>query len=103
MFNFCGEYLMLGVLRLQRALASAMRGRTVFIIAHRMSTIQAADKIIVLRDGAVVESGSHSELVHKKGLYAELVWRQQMPGGSVAVVDDVFNSITTEISADRKP
>ena len=78
---------------LQRALASAMRGRTVFVIAHRMSTIQAADKIIVLRDGAVAESGSHAELVERRGLYSELVRRQGAPGGSAAVIDDVFNEI----------
>ena len=76
-----------------------MRGRTVFIIAHRMSTIQAADNIVVLRDGSVIESGSHSELVSKKGLYAELVRRQQAPGGSLAVVDDVFNDIVS-VSSD---
>ena len=70
-----------------------MRGRTVFIIAHRLSTIQAADKILVLRDGTVVESGSHADLVAKQGLYAELVRRQQVPGGSLAVVDDVFDQI----------
>jgi ABC-type multidrug transport system fused ATPase/permease subunit len=60
----------------QRALESLMRGRTSFIIAHRMSTVRNADRIIVLSDGQVAELGSHSELLSKPGLYARYVRTQ---------------------------
>ncbi|MBI4209618.1 MAG: ABC transporter ATP-binding protein [Deltaproteobacteria bacterium] len=56
----------------QKALDRLMEGRTVFVIAHRLSTIRHADRIIVLRNGAVVESGSHSELIRHGGEYQRL-------------------------------
>jgi ATP-binding cassette subfamily B protein len=49
-----------------------MAGRTSFIIAHRLSTIKNADKILVLKDGDVIESGKHEELLSQGGFYAEL-------------------------------
>ena len=54
------------------ALRELMKGRTVIMIAHRLSTISQADKIVVLKDGVVAEEGSHSELLARKGVYAEL-------------------------------
>ena len=54
------------------ALRELMKGRTVIMIAHRLSTISQADKIIVLKDGVVAEEGSHSELLARNGVYAEL-------------------------------
>jgi ATP-binding cassette subfamily B protein len=56
----------------QAAMDKLMEGRTSFIIAHRLSTIRNADKILVLRDGDVVEAGTHNELMKQNGFYAEL-------------------------------
>jgi ATP-binding cassette subfamily B protein len=57
---------------IQKAMDRLMHGRTSFVIAHRLSTIQNADLILVLRDGDIVEQGTHQELLDKKGFYAEL-------------------------------
>ena len=58
--------------RIQQAMDALMQGRTSFVIAHRLSTIKGADTILVLRDGDIVERGSHEELLAKNGFYAEL-------------------------------
>jgi ATP-binding cassette subfamily B protein len=57
---------------IQKAMDYLMQGRTSFIIAHRLSTIRNADLILVMRDGDIVEQGSHDELIGKNGFYAEL-------------------------------
>jgi ATP-binding cassette subfamily B protein len=49
-----------------------MDGKTSFIVAHRLSTIREADVILVMRDGKVIESGTHTELISKNGFYTEL-------------------------------
>ena len=49
-----------------------MEGRTSFVIAHRLSTIKNADKILVMRDGDIVEQGTHDELLAQNGFYADL-------------------------------
>jgi len=56
----------------QRALSNLMQDRTSFVIAHRLSTIRRADKIIVIEDGAVAETGTHQELLARGGIYARL-------------------------------
>ena len=58
--------------RIQQAMDALMQGRTSFVIAHRLSTIKGADTILVLRDGDIVERGSHEELLAENGFYAEL-------------------------------
>lgn len=58
--------------RIQRAMNNLMKGRTSFIIAHRLSTIKDADLILVMRDGDIVEQGTHKELLRENGFYAEL-------------------------------
>ena len=59
-------------LRVQRAFEKLMKGKTSFIVAHRLSTIMSADVILVMRDGNVIEQGTHGELMKKGGFYAEL-------------------------------
>jgi ATP-binding cassette subfamily B protein len=57
---------------IQSALEPLMAGRTSFVIAHRLSTVLAADKILVMDRGRLVETGTHAQLVEKGGLYAQL-------------------------------
>ena len=59
-------------MKIQKALATMIGGRTSFIVAHRLSTIKEADLILVMRDGKIIEQGTHNELLMKKGFYSEL-------------------------------
>ena len=59
-------------IKIQKAFDTMMQGRTSFIVAHRLSTIQEADVILVMRDGQVIEKGKHEELLQNKGFYSEL-------------------------------
>lgn len=62
----------------QAALENAMRGRTTIAVAHRLSTIQRADLIVVLDQGRLAEVGTHSELLAKRGLYYEMAKIQSL-------------------------
>lgn len=59
-------------IRIQKAFSTMMQGRTSFIVAHRLSTIKNADVILVMKDGKIIEQGSHDELMKKQGFYCEL-------------------------------
>jgi ABC-type multidrug transport system fused ATPase/permease subunit len=67
------------------AVQAAMRGRTTLVIAHRLSTIKSADRILVLRDGAIAEEGSFDELLSRGGFFSYLynlqAWGRQAAGG----------------------
>ena len=64
---------------IQEAMDKLTQGRTSFVIAHRLSTIKNADVILVMKDGDVIESGRHEQLLSKGGYYAELYQSQFEP------------------------
>ena len=66
--------------KIQRALSALTKGRTTFVIAHRLSTVRDADQILVLKGGRLVEQGNYQELMRLNGLFAEL----NMKGSFVA-------------------
>lgn len=66
-------------IRIQKAFSEMMEGRTSFIVAHRLSTIKEADRILVMKDGKIIEQGSHEELLKNAGFYANLYKSQFVP------------------------
>jgi ATP-binding cassette subfamily B protein len=72
----------------QQALATALVGRTSIVIAHRLSTVRDADRIVVIDDGRVVQTGSHQELLAGEGLYADL-YRTQFTEQETVAPDPV--------------
>ena len=77
---------------IQEALERLMRGRTSFVIAHRLSTVRRADQILVVREGRIVERGSHPELVASGGLYSRLSQIQ-----SANTVEEMFERIEASV------
>ena len=69
-------------LKIQRAFDAMMQGRTSFVVAHRLSTIREADVILVMKDGSVVEQGTHEELLSKGGFYEHL-YNAQFAGNAI--------------------
>jgi ATP-binding cassette subfamily B protein len=63
-------------MKIQAAVDTLLKNRTSFIIAHRLSTVRSADRILVIDDGEIAEQGSHNQLMRKKGHYYELYMNQ---------------------------
>ena len=66
-------------LKIQDAFAAMMKGRTSFIVAHRLSTIRNADVILVMKDGRIIEQGNHAQLLQQNGFYSQLYHSQFNP------------------------
>jgi ATP-binding cassette subfamily B protein len=73
--------------RIQQAIGNLTAGRTTFAIAHRLSTLRNADRLVVLEKGQIVEQGTHAELMDKKGVFFKLVETQKQT--SKALAEDV--------------
>ncbi len=71
--------------QIQEAIARLTQGRTTFAIAHRLSTLRNADRLVILEGGRIVEMGTHSDLIEKKGIFHELVQLQQQTSEIIAV------------------
>ena len=80
---------------IQEALAKLLEGRTAIVIAHRLATVRRADRIIVLQDGRVIETGTHAALIAAGGLYAQLY------ALNYASFDDIPDALISEVLTGR--
>jgi len=71
--------------QIQEAIGRLTRGRTTFAIAHRLSTLRHADRLVVLDGGRIVETGTHAELLEKKGRFHDLVQLQHQVAEIIAI------------------
>ena len=76
-------------LKIQDALSQVIKGKTVFAIAHRLSTLKNADRLFVLEEGRIVETGTHKELIEKNGIYASLLRAQQEMAAANTTIDAI--------------
>ncbi len=77
--------------KIQQALLNVTEGKTVFAIAHRLSTLKHADRLFVLEEGRIVETGTHKELIEKNGIYASLLRAQQEMITKSVTIDNIEN------------
>ena len=82
---------------IRQAMESVMKGRTTFVIAHRLGTIQKADTIMVLKDGEIVQRGTHSELLQSRGPYREIYELQLRPQEEIMREVDMPMAIGGEV------
>jgi ATP-binding cassette subfamily B protein len=73
--------------KIQRAITNLVKGRTTFAIAHRLSTLRNADRLVVLEKGQIVESGTHAELMERQGEFYKLVQTQQQTSQAIVNVE----------------
>ena len=77
---------------IHRAMIDVMKGRTTFVIAHRLSTVREADLIVVLRDGEIAEQGTHDELLSANGIYRDIYDLQLRPQEELLLDAAISNS-----------
>ena len=77
---------------IHRAMIDVMKGRTTFVIAHRLSTVREADLIVVLKDGEIAEQGTHDELLSANGIYRDIYDLQLRPQEELLLDAAISNS-----------